>query len=98
MLFVVMYRSKEGITEEEHKRGLNLFTQWTPPEGFEFKSHYVTGSGKNVAIVEVSSAAALVEAMAPWDPFLEFDSEPCVPAEEGVPIVLKTFDWRDSIK
>jgi hypothetical protein len=98
MLFVVTYRSKEGITEEEHKRSLRLFTEWTPPQGFEFKSHYVTGSGKNVAIVEISSAAALLEAMAPWDPFFEFDSEPCLLADEAVPIMQKTFDWRDSVK
>jgi hypothetical protein len=36
--------------------------------------------------------------MAPWDAFLEFDSEPCVPVEEAVPIVQKAFAWRDSIK
>jgi len=93
-----MYKTKEGITEAEDTRGLNLFAQWTPPQGFEFKAHYVTGSGKGVAIVEVSSAAVMLEAMAPWDPFLEFDSEPCVLAEEGVPIMQKALAWRDSIK
>ena len=98
MLFAVTYKTKEGISEAEHSRGLNLFTQWTPPAGFVFQSHYVTGSGKNIAIVEVASAAVLLEAMAPWDPFLEFDSEPCVPAEEGVPIMQKAFAWRASIK
>lgn len=98
MLFVVMYKSKEGITEQEDKRGWNLFTQWTPPAGFEFKAHYVTASGRNVAIVEAATAATLVEAIAPWDPFLEFDTEPCITVEEATPLIEKAFAWRDSIK
>lgn len=98
MLFAVTYRTKEDISEAEQKRSLNLFVQWTPPQGFEFKSHYVTGSGRNIAIVEVSSAAVLLEAMAPWDPFFDFDSEPCVLVEEAVPIIQKAYAWRDSIK
>lgn len=98
VLFVVTYKSKEGITEEEDKRGLALFMQWTPPAGFEFKSHYVTASGRNIAIVEVATAAALVEAIAPWDPFLEFDTEPCITNDEAVPLFQKTFAWRDSVK
>ena len=98
MLFVVTYRPRGDITEEEEKRSLKMFTNWTPPQGFEFKSHYVTGSGKNVAIVEVSSAAVLLEAMAPWGPYLDFDSEPCVDVTEAVAITQKAYAWRDSIK
>ena len=86
------------VTEESEKRGLNLFTNWTPPQGFEFKAHYVTGSGKGIAIVEATSALAVIEAMAPFGPFLDFDSEPCADVSEAVPVTLKTYAWRDSVK
>ena len=56
MLLTVTYSPKANITEEDEKRSFKMFTSWTPPQGFEFKAHYVTGSGKGVAIVEASSA------------------------------------------
>ena len=98
MLLAVTYKPKDNVTEESEKRSLNLFTNWTPPEGFEFKAHYVTGSGKGIAIVEASSALAVIEAMAPFGPFLDFDSEPCADIAEAVPVTMKTYAWRDSVK
>jgi hypothetical protein len=97
MLLAVTYKAKENATEESEKRSFNLFTNWTPPQGFVFKAHYVTGSGKGIAIVEADSAIAVLEAMAPWGPHLDFDSEPCVDISESVPVTLKAFAWRDSI-
>jgi hypothetical protein len=98
MLLAVTYRPKASISEQDEKRSFGLFTSWTPPQGFEFKAHYVTGSGKGIAIVEASSAAVVLEAMAPWGPYLDFDSEPCVDVAESVPITQKVYAWRDSIK
>ena len=98
MLLAVTYKPKDNVTEESEKRSLNLFVNWTPPQGFEFKAHYVTGSGKGIAIVEASSALAVLEAMAPWGPHLNFDSEPCVAIAESVPVTQKAFAWRDSVK
>lgn len=98
MLLAVTYKPKENVTEESEKRSLNLFTNWTPPQGFEFKAHYVTGSGKGIAIVEAASALVVLEAMAPFGPYLDFDSEPCADISETVPVTLKTYAWRDSVK
>ena len=98
MLLAVTYKPKETVTEEEEKRNLTLFQSWTPPAGFVFKNHWVTGSGKGIAIVEADSALSVIEAMAPWGPYLDFDSEPCVDISEAVPASLKAFAWRDSVK
>lgn len=50
-----------------------------------------------MAVAEAESAAAMIEATAPWNAFFQFRVEPAVPVEEAVPILLKTQAWRDSI-
>jgi hypothetical protein len=98
MLFVVQYTARD-VTEEKDKRSLNLFTNWKPPAGYEFKAHYSLADGSGgVAIVEVSSAAALLEAHAPWGPFFEFRSVPVVEVDKAVPIFQRVNAWRDSVK
>jgi hypothetical protein len=37
MLFGVLYSPRDNVTEETQKRGLRLFTNWSPP--FEFKAN-----------------------------------------------------------
>lgn len=98
MLFAVTYRVR-GATEENQKRSLNLFTQWKPPSGYEFKGHYALCDGSGgLVIAEVSTAAALLEAHAPWAPFFDFVTTPIMAIETAVPIFQKVNDWRDSIK
>ena len=43
-----------------------------------------------MAIIDAASAAALVEATAPFTPYCEFRIEPVVSIDEGVPIFVKT--------
>jgi hypothetical protein len=98
MLFAVTYRTRE-TTEENQKRSLNLFTQWKPPAGYEFKAHYaLCDASGGLVIAEASSAAALLEAHAPWVPFFDFESVPVLDIETAVPIFQKVNNWRDSIK
>ena len=97
MLLAIPYHPKV-TTEEAEKRSLAIFTNWTPPEGFEFKAHYALASGGGIAIVEASSSAAVVEALAPWGPYLEFHPEPCADIAEGVAATQRAFAWRDSLK
>ena len=98
MLFVILYKARD-VTEEKEKRSLSLFTSWKPPAGYEFKAHYSLGDGSGgLAIVEVSSAAALLEAHAPWGPFFEFQTVPAVEVDKAVPIFQRTNAWRDSVK
>ena len=98
MLLAVTYSAKGNATEESEERSLNLFTNWTPPQGFEFKAHYALASGGGIAIIEASSALAAIEALAPWGPHLEFDLEPCADINEAVGATQKAFAWRSSVK
>jgi Protein of unknown function (DUF3303) len=98
MLFAVRYTVRNA-TEENQKRSLNLFTQWQPPPGYEFKAHYALCDGRGgLVIAEASSAAALLEAHAPWAPFFDFETTPILEIESAVPIFQKVNAWRDSIR
>ena len=98
MLFAVSYTARDS-TEEKEKRSLNLFTNWKPPAGDEFKAHYSLADGSGgLAIVEASSPAALLEAHAPWGPFFESRTVPVVEVDKAVPIFQRVNAWRDSVK
>jgi hypothetical protein len=99
MLFAVSWVNRNGATEERDKRTLRLFTNWKPPAGFDFKGFYdyVDGNG-GVAIVEAASAEVMLEALAPWATFFEFNVRPIVPMEKSTPILEKAVAWRDSVR
>src|SRR3954469_16864579 len=44
MLFSLVYTARD-VTEESQKRSLNLFTNWKPPAGYEFKAHSPLADG-----------------------------------------------------
>jgi hypothetical protein len=94
MLFGIIY-TERNPSEENQKRSLQLFTNWQPP--IEFKGHWVLASGGGMAVAEAESAAAIVEAVAPYTPFLDFKVEPVITIEEAVPIFMKTNAWRESV-
>ena len=97
MLFGVVYTFRNA-TEEREKRGLQLFTNWTPPQGFEFKAHYALADGSGgIAIVEASSSEVMYEANAPFTGFIDFKISPVVDMSAAVPILQKTNAWRDSV-
>jgi hypothetical protein len=98
MLFAVTYTVRNA-TEETEKRSLNLFTQWKPPSGYEFKAHYALCDGRGgLVIAEAATTAALLEAHAPWAPFFEFQAVPILEIERAVPIFQKVNAWRDSVR
>jgi hypothetical protein len=99
MLFAVNWVNRSGATEERDKRTLRLFRSWNPPAGFEFKGFYdyVDGNG-GVAIVEATSAEAMLEAFAPWATFFEFGVRPIVPTEKSAPIFERANAWRDTVR
>ena len=68
-----------------------------PP--FEFKAHWARADGSGgIAIIEADSPATLLEGIAPWVPFFDFDIAPVLPVEEAVPVFQKVNAWRDSVR
>ncbi len=98
MLFITNYRIRPGVSYEDTKRNLALLGAWNPPDGLEMTTHYFLADGSGgLAIIETDSAAALLEAVTPFNDVLEFHPVPAVDVEEGVGIMQKAFAWRDSL-
>ena len=97
MLFHVTWDFTDQ-SEEGEKRSLNVFAQWQPPAGADFKGFYgfADGSG-GVAIIEADSAATLARTTAPWTPWLRFVVTPIVPIEEATAIGAEANAFRDSV-
>jgi hypothetical protein len=97
MLFAALYKPRDSITEESQQRGLQLFANWTPP--YEFKAHYARADGKGgIAIIESDTVEALVEGVAPWQPFFEFEVTPVMDIQQAVPALQRSFAWRNSVQ
>jgi Protein of unknown function (DUF3303) len=85
-------------SEEAIRRNLAFFSQWKPPEGFEFKGFWGIADGSGgVAIVEADSVATLARATAPFTPWLRFTTGPILPVEESAAIASEAIGLRDSI-
>jgi hypothetical protein len=97
MLVAILYTPRD-TSEEKEKRSLNMFTNWKPPAGYEFKAHYALVDGGGIAIAEVNSPAVLLEAHAPWGPYFEFRTVPVVEIDKAVAIFQRVNSWRDSVK
>jgi hypothetical protein len=84
-------------SEEAIQRNLAFFSQWKPPEGFEFKGFwgFADGSG-GVAIVETDSAATLAKATSAFAPWLQFTTTPILPVEEASAIAGESAAARAS--
>jgi len=82
-------------SEEAIRRNLAFFSQWKPPEGFEFRGFwgFADGSG-GVAIVEADSAATLAQATAAFTPWLRFTTTPILPVEESAAIASEAIGLR----
>lgn len=97
MLFGMVYTLRNP-TEQTDRRGINLFTNWTPPQGVEFQAHYEFADGSGgMATLQVASAEALYEATAPFRDIVEFKLVPVVEISVAIPLVQKTQAWADSI-
>jgi hypothetical protein len=96
MLFAAVYTPKNE-TEDSQKRSLQLFSSWTPP--FEFKSHHTRADGKGgIAIFEADDPRVVLEGIAPFTPFFDFDVTPVTEVENAVPVFQQVNDWRDSVR
>jgi hypothetical protein len=99
MLFASIYTWKANLREEDSKRIVKLFTNWTPPAGVEHKSHYVFADGSGgLVIMEVSTPAAGFESTEPWTPFMDQRIVPLLDVGEAVPLATKVAAWRDSVR
>jgi hypothetical protein len=103
MLFQVNYTTRVGGSakdnEESGKRGLALFSKWTPPAGMEIKSFLARADGRGgTVVVETDDVKALLDGPAKFGAINEFEIVPVIEITEAVPIQSEAIAWVDSIK
>lgn len=82
MLFHVTWEFID-TSEEGSARSLQVFQNWQPPAGADFKGFYgFADNSGGVAIIEVDSLATLAKTTAPFVPWLRFAATPILPVEE----------------
>jgi hypothetical protein len=97
MLFAVEWEFVDA-SEDGGRRSLNVFSQWKPPPGAEFKGFYgYADNSGGLAIVEVDSLATLARTTAPFTPWLRFTATPLVSIEESTAISVEAIGFLDSI-
>ena len=80
------------------RRRARLFKNWTPPAGFEFKSHHAFADRNGgVAIVDVDSPETLMEALTPFQAFNELTATPIVDVDTALDIYEKTLAWSNTV-
>ena len=97
MLFHTMWEFHVSNSEQAIERNLAFFSQWKPPDGFEFKGFwgFADGSG-GVAIGVADRAPTNAKATAPFTPWLRFSTTPILPVEEAAAIAGEAASARAS--
>jgi hypothetical protein len=102
MQFLVSWKARSGGSGESNeqavKRGVQLFTKWSPPAGMEFKAFLQRADGEGgYAVVETDDALLLLEGPAKFGPYFEFTQVPVVDIMDGLPVTQDGIEYRDSI-
>jgi hypothetical protein len=97
MLFCVRWEFTDR-SEVGTARSLQVFSQWKPPDEAEFTGFFGFADGTGgVAMVEVDSAETLQRVIAPWTPWLSFDSRPIIPIETSAAIAGEGVAFRGGV-
>jgi hypothetical protein len=93
MLFLVTWDFSDA-SEEAQARTLRLFSKWqSGPATFQGFYRFADGAG-GVAIVEAADAATMARTLAPWTPWLSFETRPVLPVQESAAISAEAIAWR----
>ena len=97
MLFLVTWEFTDP-SEEGARRSLNVFANWTPPAGADFKGFYgYADGGGGAAILEVDSHETLAKTTAPFTPWISFDATAIIPIETSTAIAAEAIAFLDSV-
>jgi hypothetical protein len=98
MAWTTRYNGSGQDNEAVAKRGVAMFSNWTPPAGITFDQFVgrLDGAG-GFAVVESDSAADLLEGVSKFAPFNEFQLYPVVDIEEWIRAASAGIEFRESI-
>ena len=93
MLFLATWEFND-TSDAAQAASLKAFSKWTPgPATFQGFYGFADGTG-GVAIVEAADAATLAKTVAPWTPWLIFETRPILPVQESAAIAGEAMAWR----
>ena len=100
--YVVRWVARQGGSaieaEADTKRGLQLFSKWSPPPDANFKVFVATLDGRGgYAVVETDNPASLAEGPAKFGTLFDFTITPVIDITEAVAIGAEAIEFRDSI-
>ena len=103
MKFLVAWTTRSGgssaDTERDVRRGLEVFSNWSLPEGQTFHAFLQRADGNGgYALVETDSATGLLDSASKFAPWFEFQVTPVVDMTDAVAVFNAAIEWRDSIK
>ena len=102
MKYLVTWKARQGGSaadnEEAARRGLQVFSKWSPPAGQNFLQFLtrVDGNG-GCAVIETDNQEGLLDGPAKFGPYFEFDVIPVVDVMDGLPYANEAIEFRDSI-
>lgn len=100
MKFVTTWTARDNGSggEEAAKRGLELFSKWSPPDGVTFLQFVgrLDGNG-GFAVLETDDAANLGEASSKFGPYFEFHIYPVLDIADTAAMGGEGIAWRESI-
>ena len=103
MKFLVAWTTRSGgssaDTERDLRRGLEVFSNWSLPEGQTFHAFLQRADGNGgYALVETDSATGLLDGTSKFAPWFEFQVTPVVDMTDAVAVFNAAIECHDSIK
>ena len=98
MKYVVSWEARPNVTEESSKRGLTVFSKWSPshPEHFLAFLGRIDGNG-GFAVVETDDATEIAKDTAPFTGWFEFHVYPCLEIADSAAIEMEALAYLESI-
>jgi hypothetical protein len=102
MKYLVTWTARDGGSAADNeatvKRGLAVFSKWSPPGDATFHQFLsrLDGTG-GYAVVETDNPGSVAEGPAKFGPYFDFQVIPVMDITEGVQIVNEGIDFRDAI-
>jgi hypothetical protein len=102
MKYLVSWTARDGGSAADNeaaaKRGLQLFSKWSPPSGETFHQFLTRLDGNGgFAVVETNDPLTVLEGPSKFGPYFEFSVIPVVDIMEGIPVANEAIEFRDSI-
>jgi hypothetical protein len=102
MKYLVSWSARDGGSAADNeaaaKRGLQIFSKWSPPAGATFHQFVTRLDGEGgCAIVETDDPKNVMEGPAKFGPYFKFTVTPVVDIMEGIPVANEAIEFRDSI-